>query len=124
MTPVHRKASRTYDSDMAWAKRELKAGRLVWCVRAKISGIVVTLLSAGVERLRMWQSFDGQPLDGFTVSPIVLINDEPRLGPEQEWPKAVPIDMIEADKRLREAENIILDQHVLASPIDPTKWRN
>jgi len=77
-----KKGGKSLSADMAWAKRELLAGRRCWCVRTRRGGLVVEFLSTPQEIETPGKS---GALEEFTLTPVTLVGGEPRFGIEQPW---------------------------------------
>ena len=89
-----KKGGKDLRADLAWAKRELLAGRRCWCVRTRRGGLVVEFLSSPPEMTMPVVTYGGTPdgsppdtpLEEFTLTPITLVNGEPKFAAEQPWP--------------------------------------
>ena len=79
-----RKKATTYAEAMTWSYGHLIAGGSVWCVRhAGVPGGIITYLRA--DHPETWESFEGQPLHLFTLTPVTLNGDVPMHGHEMNW---------------------------------------
>lgn len=73
---------------LEWCARYLVAGRRVFCVRERESGLVVTYLVD----LQGYASFlfDGRPTDDFTVTEMLWNGTQARFGVERLWKEVLP----------------------------------
>jgi len=71
---------------LRWCGSKLAAGMQVWCVRRRDTGGVVTYICGSVENVGLWLSFDGEPLDNFSLTPMEQDAEAgARFGRERDW---------------------------------------
>ena len=71
---------------LLWCGSMMSRDLQTWCVRRRETGMVVTFVAGTLEEVGTWLSFDEEPLDNFTLTPM---EPDPeagaRFGVERDW---------------------------------------
>lgn len=78
--------TRDLPAALKWCGQWRAVGVEVWCVRRREGGMVVTFIAGTLEEVGTWLSFDGEPLDNFTLTPMEPDPEaDARFGVERDW---------------------------------------
>ncbi len=91
-----------YESDMEWCARHLAVeGVRVWCVRRRLSGIVLRFIAATFEEMAAVEQMEGEPVAELRVHPMYVgIDEKVHFGPECVWPREAGADARAIDGNL------------------------